>query len=140
MITFFQNMILPGQSIGAHEEYGLDRNRRVYFLKYCQYHPFGEGHVQAHSVLRLEQGTEQGQLPQHATEDLQQNPEQSQHQEKSAEPCHDTWRHQASHADSDTHSMYTAPPVPRHPRLDSDTMQNSLNEKYMHTESAPWSA
>jgi len=49
------------------------------------------------------------------------------------------WTHQASHADSDTHSMHTAPPAPRHPRLDSYTMQNSLNEKYMHTESAPWS-
>jgi len=62
------------------------------------------------------------------------------HQEKSAEPCHDTWTHQASHADSDTHSMHTAPPAPRHPRLDSDTMQSSLNEKYRHTESVPWSA
>jgi len=30
------------------------------------------------------------------------------------------------------HSMHTAPPAPRHPRHDSDTMQNSLNEKYMH--------
>jgi len=96
--------------------------------------------VPARSVLRLEQGTEQGQLPQHATEDLQQNPEQSQYQEKSAEPCHDTWTHQANHVDSDTHSMHTAPPAPRHPRLDSDTMQNALNEKYRHTESAPWSA
>jgi len=38
--------------------------------RHARYHPFGEGHVQARSVLRLEQGTEQGQLPQHATEDL----------------------------------------------------------------------
>ena len=33
---FLPNIILPGQSIGAHEEYGFDRNRRVYLLKYCQ--------------------------------------------------------------------------------------------------------
>ena len=38
--------------------------------RHARYYPFGEGHVQARSVLRLEQGTEQGQLPQHATEDL----------------------------------------------------------------------
>jgi len=43
----------------------------------ARHHPFGEGHVPARSVLRLEQGTEQGQLPRHATEDLQQNLEQS---------------------------------------------------------------
>ena len=46
----------------------------------ARHHPFGEGHVSARSVLRLEQGTEQEQLPRHATEGLQQNPEQSQHQ------------------------------------------------------------
>jgi len=40
----------------------------------------------------------------------------------------------------DTHSMHTAPPAPRHPHHDSDTMQNPLNEKYRHTEPAPWSA
>ena len=73
--------------------------------RYARYHPFGEGHVQARSVLRLAQETEQEKLPQHATEDLQQNP-----------------------------------PAPRHPRLDSDTMQNSHNEKCIHSESAPWSA
>jgi len=101
-------------------------------------HPFGEGYEQARSVLGPEQGTEQTQLPRHATKDLQQNPEQSQHKEKSVEPWHDTWTHQASHADSDTHSMHTAPPAPRHPH--HDTMQNSLNEKYRHTEPAPWSA
>ena len=43
----------------------------------ARYHSFGEGHVPARSVLGLEQGTEQGQLPRHATEDLQQNPEQT---------------------------------------------------------------
>jgi len=106
----------------------------------ARYHPFGEGYKQARSVLRLEQGTEQGHLPRYAPEDLQQNPDQSQYKEKSAEPWHDTWTHQASHTDSDTHSMHTTPPAPRHPRNDSDTMQNSLNEKYRHTESAPWSA
>ena len=73
---------------------------------------------------------------QHATKDLQQNPEQSQHKEKSAEPWHDAWTHQTNHADSDTHSMHTAPPAPRHPHHDSDTMQNSLNEKYRQTEPA----
>jgi len=77
---------------------------------------------------------------QHATKDLQQNLEQSQHKEKSAEPWHDAWTHQANHTDSDAHSMYTAPPAPRHPHHDSDTMQNSLNEKYRHTKPAPWSA
>jgi len=49
---------------------------------------------------------------QHATKDLQQNPEQSQHKEKSAEPCHDAWTHQANHADSDTHSCTQV--LPRH--------------------------
>jgi len=43
----------------------------------ARYHSFGEGHVPARSVLGLEQGTEQGQLPRYATEDLQQNPEQT---------------------------------------------------------------
>jgi len=46
----------------------------------------GEGHEQDRSVLGPEQGTEQGQLPRHATKALQQNPEPSQHKEKSAEP------------------------------------------------------
>jgi len=36
--------------------------------------------------------------------------------------------------------MHTAPPAPQDPHHDSDTMQNSLNEKYRHTEPAPWSA
>jgi len=36
--------------------------------------------------------------------------------------------------------MHTAPPAPQHPRHDSDTMQNSLDEKYEHTEPASWSA
>jgi len=52
----------------------------------ARYHPFGEGYEQACSVLGLEQGTEQGQLPRHAPEDLQQNLDQSQYKEKSAEP------------------------------------------------------
>jgi len=106
----------------------------------ARYHPFGEGHEQARSVLGPEQGTEQGQLARHATKDLQQNPEQSHLKEKSAEPWHNTWTHQASQADSNKHPMHKAPPAPRHPRHDSDNMQNSLNEKYRHTELAPWSA
>jgi len=105
------------------------RQKLKHLTRLALYHPFGEGHEQARSVPGLEQGTGQGQLPRHGTEALQQNLEQSQHQEKSAEPWHDTWKHQASHADSDTHSMHTAPPAPRHPRQDSDIMQNSLNEK-----------
>jgi len=36
--------------------------------------------------------------------------------------------------------MLTSPPAPRHPHHDSDTMQNSLKEKYRYTEPAPWSA
>jgi len=106
----------------------------------ARYHPLGEGHEQARLVLGPEQGTEQGQLPRHTAKVLQQNPEQSQQKEKSAEPWHDEWTLQASHTDSDTHSMHTAPAAPRHPRHDSDTMQDSLNEKYRHTESAPSSA
>jgi len=107
----------------------------------ARHHPFGRGHVPARSVLGLEQGTEQGQLPRHATEGLQQNPEQSQHQKKKlVESGHNTWTHQASHADSNTHSIHTAPPVPRHPNPNSDILQSSLNEKYRHSESAPWSA
>jgi len=58
---------------------------------------------------------------QHATKDLQQNLEQSQHKEKSAKPWHDAWTHQANHADSDTHSMHTAPPAPRHPASEPST-------------------
>jgi len=37
----------------------------------AQYHPIREGHTQARSVLGLEQGTEQGQLPRHAAKTLQ---------------------------------------------------------------------
>jgi len=36
--------------------------------------------------------------------------------------------------------MHIAPPATQHPRNDSDTMQNSLNEKYEHAEPASWSA
>ena len=52
----------------------------------ARHHPFGEGHVQARSVLGLEHSTEQKQLPQHETEDLQQNWERSKHAQKLAEP------------------------------------------------------
>jgi len=106
----------------------------------ARHYPFGEGHEQARSVLGPEQVTEQGQLAWYATEDLQQNLEHSQLKEKSAESWHNTWTHQASQADSDKHIMYTAPPTPLHSRHDSDNMQNSLNEKYKHTELAPWLA
>jgi len=102
--------------------------------------PFREGHEQARLVLGPEQGTEQEQLPHHATKALQQNPEQSQHKEKSAEPWHNSRTHQASLADSDKHPIYTAPPAPRHHHHDSENTQNPLNEKYRHNAPAPWSA
>jgi len=44
-----------------------------------RYHPIGEGHVQARLVFRLEQETEQGKLPLHTTQELQQKPVPSQH-------------------------------------------------------------
>jgi len=47
----------------------------------ARHHPLGEGYRQAHSVLRPEQGTEQGMLPWHATQELQQKPVPSQHKE-----------------------------------------------------------
>jgi len=106
----------------------------------ARYHPLGEGYGQARSVLGPEQGKDQGKLPRHATKDLQQNPELSQHKEKSAELEQNTWLHPASHADSDKYPMHTAPPAPRHPYHDSEYTQNSLNEKYRHTGLAPWSA
>jgi len=77
----------------------------------ARYHSFGEGHVQARSVLRLEHSTEQKQLPLHETEDLQQNLERSKHAQKSAEPWLDTRMYLDSHTDSDTHSMHSAPPA-----------------------------
>ena len=43
--------------------------------------PLGEGNRQARSVLRPEQGTEQGMLPRHATQGLQQKPVPSQHKD-----------------------------------------------------------
>jgi len=103
-------------------------------------HPFREGHEQARLVLGPEQGTEQEQLPQHATKALQQNPEQRQYKEKSAEAWHNSRTHQASLADSDKHPMHTAPPAPRHHHHDSENTQNPLNEKYRHNAPAPWSA
>ena len=45
--------------------------------------PFGEGYRQARSVLGPEQGTEQGMLPRHATQELQQKPVPSKHKETS---------------------------------------------------------
>jgi len=48
----------------------------------ARYHSFGEGHVQARSVLGLEHGTEQTQLPRHETKYLQQNSECSAHAQK----------------------------------------------------------
>jgi len=45
----------------------------------ARHHPFWEGHKQARSVLRPEQGTEHGMLPLHATQELQQKPVPSQH-------------------------------------------------------------
>ena len=47
-----------------------------------------------------------------ATKDLQQNPEQSQHKEKSAEPWHDAWTHQAT-IQTPTHTPCTQL-LPRH--------------------------
>jgi len=47
----------------------------------ARHHPLGEGYGQARSVLGPEQGTEQGMLPQHATQGLQQKPVPSQHKE-----------------------------------------------------------
>ena len=58
-----------------------------------RHHPFGEGHVQARSVLGPEKGTEHGMLPLHATQELQQKPVPSQHKEKSAELQQITWTH-----------------------------------------------
>jgi len=46
-----------------------------------RHHPLGEGYGQARSVLGPEQGTEQGMLPRHATQGLQQKPVPSQHKE-----------------------------------------------------------
>jgi hypothetical protein len=47
----------------------------------AQHHPLGEGYGQARSVLGPEQGTEQGMLPRHATQELQQKPVPSKHKE-----------------------------------------------------------
>jgi len=47
----------------------------------ARHHPLGEGYGQARSVLGPEQGTEQGMLPRHATQGLQQKPVPSQHKE-----------------------------------------------------------
>jgi len=55
----------------------------------ARYHSFGEGHVQARSVLGLEHGTEQTQMPQHETKYLQQNLECSAHAQKLTEPWPD---------------------------------------------------
>ena len=46
----------------------------------ARHHLFGEGYGQASSVLRPEQGTEQGMLPRHATQELQ-KPVPSKHKE-----------------------------------------------------------
>jgi len=45
----------------------------------ARHHPFGEGHRQARTVLRPEQGTDHRMLPLHATQELQQKPVPSQH-------------------------------------------------------------
>jgi len=45
----------------------------------ARHHPLGEGYGQARSVLGPEQGTEQGMLPRHATQGLQQKPVPNQH-------------------------------------------------------------
>jgi len=47
----------------------------------ARHHPLGEGYGQARSVLGPEQGTEQGMLPRHATQELQQKPVPSKHKE-----------------------------------------------------------
>jgi len=70
------------------EPHGLTkimRQKSKPLTRLARYHPFGEGHEQARSVPGLEQATGQGQPPRFATEDLQQNSEQSQQQDKSAE-------------------------------------------------------
>jgi len=46
-----------------------------------RHNPLGEGYRQARSVLGPEQGTEQGMLPRHATQGLQQKQVPSQHKE-----------------------------------------------------------
>jgi len=47
----------------------------------ARHNPLGEGNRQARSVLRPEQGTEQGMLPRHATQGLKQKPVPTQHKE-----------------------------------------------------------
>jgi hypothetical protein len=95
----------------------------------ARYHSFGEGHVHARSVLGLEHGTEQKQLPRHETEDLQQNSERSKHAQKLAEPWLDTRMYLHSHTDSDTHSMHSAPPAAQQPRKDRESLQTHPMKK-----------
>ena len=45
----------------------------------ARHHPLGDGYWQARSVLGPELGTEQGMLPRHATQGLQQKPVPNQH-------------------------------------------------------------
>jgi len=101
-------------------------------------HSFGKGHVHARSVLRPEHGTEQQQLPQQETEDLQQNLERSKHAQKLAGL--DTRMHLHSHTDSDTHSMHSAPPAAQQPQEDRESLQNAPKEKNEQAASASWSA
>ena len=106
----------------------------------AQYHSFWEGHVQARPVLGLEHSTEQNQLPQHETKDLQQNLERSEHVQNLAEPWPDTRMYPDNHTDSDTQPMHSALPATQQPRKDRESLQNSLNEKYEHVAPASWSA
>jgi len=94
----------------------------------ARHHLFGEGYGQASSVLRPEQGTEQGMLPRHATQELQQKPVPNQYKKKSAELQQITWTIQASQPDTDKHPLHTALPAPRHPRHDSDHTLNSRTQ------------
>jgi len=48
---------------------------------FARHHPLREGYGQARSVLRPEQGTEQGILPRHATQELQQKPVTNKHKD-----------------------------------------------------------
>jgi len=74
------DLTTPAKQQTQQHPYGpaalLGQNSRL-----ARHHPFGEGYGQARSVLRPDQGIEQGMLPWHATQGLQQKPVPSQYKE-----------------------------------------------------------
>ena len=107
-------------------------------LQSARYHPLGNGHGHARSVLRPECGAETQQPNRHRTRDLQLIRDDSKSAQKLAESG--IWRHRHSYANSDTHSMHYTSPAGHHTPKHMKSLQSAAEGKTALEASSSWSA